>query len=64
VFYFWDVCHLLLVFPDAWRKSNEEVKRGLSGGCAGPGIVNVLGNWQPLGPVILLEVAIDSEVLF
>ena len=64
VFYFRNVSCLLLIFPDAWRKSYEEVKWGLSGGGAGPQVVDVLGNRQPLGPIVLLEVAVNSEVLF
>jgi hypothetical protein len=43
VFYFWDVC-CLLAFFDAWRESYEEVEWHLSGGHAGPRIVDVLGD--------------------
>ena len=44
VFYFGDVCDLLLVFRDAWREPYEEVKWGLSSGRAGPRVVDVLGD--------------------
>jgi hypothetical protein len=36
VFYFGDVCGLLLVLCDVWCETYEEVEWGLSGGCAGP----------------------------
>jgi hypothetical protein len=62
VFYFRYVCRLLAFF-DLWHESYKKVEWGLAGGHTGPRIVDVLGNWQPLGPVVLLEVAIDSEVL-
>ena len=44
--------------------SHEEFKRCLASGSAGPGIVYKLCHWEPVGPVILLVVPIDSKILF
>ena len=42
----------------------QEFKGGKAGSGIWPGIVHELGHRQERGPVVLLEIAIDSEVLF
>jgi hypothetical protein len=46
-----------------WYGSYQEFKRGKASSGIGPGVVYELGHRQEHGPVILLEIAIDSEVL-
>ena len=46
-----------------WYGSYQELKRGKAGSGIRPGIVHELGHGQEQGPVVLLEVAIDLEVL-
>ena len=41
----------------------QEFKGGKAGGGIGPGVVHELSHGQERGPVVLLKIAVDSEVL-
>ena len=47
-----------------WYGSYQEFKGGKAGGGIGPGVVHKLSHRQEQGPVVLLKIAVDSEVLF
>src|SRR6266446_5515083 len=47
-----------------WNVSHDQFERGLPGCCAWPGIVCVLGEWEPFSPVGLCSVSEYLEVLF
>ena len=44
--------------------SHDKFKGGLGGGGIGPGVVYVLGKWEPLAPIGLTVVDENVEVLF
>jgi hypothetical protein len=46
-----------------WYSSYQEFKGGEAGSGIGPGVVYELSHGQERGPVVLLEIAVDSEVL-
>ena len=46
-----------------WDGSYQEFKGGKAGGGIGPGIAHKLSHRQERGPVVLLKIAVDSEVL-
>src|SRR6266436_8053100 len=47
-----------------WYVSHDQLEGGLSGCCIQPGVVHVLGEWEPFSPVCLCSVSEYSEVLF
>jgi hypothetical protein len=46
-----------------WYSSDQEFERGETSGGIGPGVVYKLSHGQERGPIILLEIAVDPEVL-
>ena len=48
---------------EPWYGSYQEFKGGEAGSGIGPGVVYELSHGQEHGPVVLLEIAVDSEVL-
>ena len=46
-----------------WYSSDQEFKRGVTGGGIGPRIVYKLSHGQERGPIVLLEIAVYPEVL-
>ena len=48
----------------AWGVSHDKVKGGLGSGRVRPGIVYILGQWEPFMPCCLAMVNEDAEVLF
>ena len=48
---------------DTWDGAYQEFERGEASSGIGPGVVYELGHRQERGPVVLLEIAVDLEVL-
>ena len=46
-----------------WYGSYQEFKRGEASSGIGPGVVYELSHGQERSPIVLLEIAVDSEVL-
>jgi len=44
-------------------EAHQQLKQGETSGVAWPGVVHKLGHGQPIGPIILLEVPIDLQIL-
>jgi hypothetical protein len=59
----WDIANIYLCLVCWGNKAYKEFKWGISYGRVFPGIMDILGHWEPLGPVGLLKVAIEVEVL-
>jgi hypothetical protein len=60
----WDVADVYLCLVSLRNEAYEEFKWRVSCSRAFPHVVDVLGHWQPVGPIVLLKVAIEVEVLF
>ena len=48
----------------SWGVAHDKLKGGFGGSRAGPGVVYVLSEWEPLVPSGLAVVDEDAEVLF